>query len=145
MKKGNLYTLLALAGTLPLLACALLPVAGIEAIPPLGNLDAVAGSYGLAIVCFLAGSHWGLYLSGSSPAPLNLFASSNAVFLLAWFAFIGASLAWAITVQVAALLLLLFIDYRLRENDTLSGHYFGVRGVATAIAVASLIVVLLFR
>lgn len=145
MQDSRLYTQLALAGTLPFIACALLPLAGIEAIPPFGRLDTVAGSYGLAIVCFLAGTHWGIYLSGESSTSFNLFITSNAVFLLAWFAYIAASLASAIVVQVIALSLLLVIDYRLRQGDIVSARYFGIRSLATLIAILSLLVVLMFR
>jgi hypothetical protein len=145
MKHSKLYTLLALAGTVPFLACALLPLLGIVEIPILGALDLLAGTYGLAIICFLAGAHWGTYLSGQSASSLNLFVISNAIFLAVWFAFIGASLAWALAVQVIAFLLLLFIDQRLKASGVVTAHYFRIRSVATAIAVVSLLAILLFQ
>jgi hypothetical protein len=139
----KLYTLLTLAGTLPFIICALLPLLGIDSIPPLGNLHVLASSYGLAIICFLSGAHWGTYLSGQFRGSLNLFAVSNVIFLAVWFAFIGANLAWAISIQAIAFLLLLVIDYRLREGGTISAHYFQIRGVATVIAVVALLIILL--
>lgn len=141
----RLYTYLALAGTLPFVACAILPLVGMESIPLLGALDAVASSYGLAIICFLAGAHWGTYLAGKAGRRFNLFVISNAIFLAVWFAFIGAGVRWAIATQIAALLLLLYIDYRLREAAVISDRYFSVRSVATLIAVVSLLVILLFQ
>jgi len=93
MQDHKLYTLLTLAGTLPFIACALLPLLGIDSIPPLGNLHALANSYGLAIICFLCGAHWGTYLSGQFAGSPNLFATSNAIFLAVWFAFIGGNSA----------------------------------------------------
>lgn len=84
MQDHRLYTLLTLAGTLPFIACALLPLLGIDSISPLGNLHALANSYGLAIICVLSGAHWGTYLSGRFAGSLNLFAISNAIFLISW-------------------------------------------------------------
>ena len=143
MQDHKLYTLLTLAGTLPFIACALLPLLGIDSIPPLGNLHALANSYGLAIICFLCGTHWGTYLSGQVTGSLNLFAISNALFLAVWFAFMSASLAWSIAIQAIAFLLLLVIDYRLLEGGTISKNYFQIRGVATVIAVVALLTTLL--
>jgi hypothetical protein len=145
MQDSKLYSSLAFAGTLPFIACALLPLSGIDSIPPLGNLDAVASAYGLTIVCFLAGAHWGVHLSGLSAGSLNLFVTSNAIFVAVWFAFVGAGIAWAIAVQIIAFLLLLQIDFRLYKNGRISLHYLRIRSIATVIAVISLLVILLVR
>lgn len=145
MEVSRLYTSLALAGTLPFVACAILPLAGVETIPLLGSLNAVASSYGMAIVCFVAGAHWGTYLAGQAGRRFNLFVTSNAIFLAVWFAFIGASVNWAIATQIVAFLLLLFIDYRLREDGVISEHYFEIRSIATLVAVISLLMILLFQ
>ena len=99
-------------------------------------------SYGLAIVCFLAGAHWGTYLSGRSADSLNLFITSNVIFLAVWFAYVGADMKWAIGTQVLAFLTLLFIDLRLKRSDVISNVYFRVRSIATLIAIISLLVVL---
>lgn len=145
MQDSKLYSALAFAGTLPFIACAVLPLAGIDAIPPLGNLDAVASAYGLAIVCFLAGAHWGTHLSGLSADSLNLFVISNAIFLAVWFAFVGAGIPSAIAIQIIAFLLLLQIDFRLYKNRVISLQYLRVRSIATVIAVISLLVILLVQ
>lgn len=143
MQKSNHYTALALAGTIPFVACALLPIMGIRAIPPLGNLDALASSYGLAIICFVAGTHWGQFLSGRSANSLNLFVISNVIFLITWFGFIGPSLKLAIAIQIAAFLALLLVDYQMKASADISAHYFGIRAAATGIAAASLLLILL--
>ncbi|NNF66129.1 MAG: DUF3429 domain-containing protein [Gammaproteobacteria bacterium] len=145
MTTQRLYKPLALAGTLPFLACAILPLAGIPSVPMLGALDAVASSYGLAIICFLAGAQWGLYLSGQVDDSFNLFVISNAVLLAVWFAFIGASLEWAITTQIVAFLMLLFIDYRLKVSEVVSDHYFSTRSVVTLVVIVSLLMILRFQ
>jgi len=138
----KLYTALALAGTIPFVAAALLPLLGYDSLPHLGPLDQVVASYGLAIVCFLAGAHWGIYLSGRTADSLNLFVISNAIFLAVWFTYIGAGVQTAIGVQIFAFLALLLIDLRLRTGDVISATYLRVRTVATLIAVLSLFIVI---
>ena len=70
-----------LAGAAPFLACALLPIAGVEAFGRLGRLDQLASDYGVAILCFLTGIHWATQLYARAAAPFNLFIGSNVVFL----------------------------------------------------------------
>ena len=142
IQDSKTYTALALAGTIPFIACALLPLLGYESVSFLGPLDEVVASYGLAIVCFLAGAHWGTYLSGRSADSLNLFVISNVIFLAAWFAYVGADVKWAIGTQVLAFLTLLFIDMRLKHSDVISSAYFRVRSAATLIATISLLIIL---
>ena len=138
----RLYTALALAGTTPFIAGALLPLLGHDSLPLVGSTVQMVASYGLAIVCFLAGAHWGTHLSGRSIPSLNLFVISNVIFLAAWFAYVGASIKIALGVQVAAFVVLLFIDLRLRNSDGISATYFRVRTTATTIAVVSLLIVI---
>jgi hypothetical protein len=142
IQETKTYTALALAGSIPFIACALLPLLGYDSIRYLGSLDKVVASYGLAIICFLSGAHWGTYLSGRSADSLNLFITSNVIFLAVWFAYVGADMKWAIGTQVLAFLTLLFIDLRLKRSDVISNAYFRVRSVATLIATISLLVVL---
>jgi hypothetical protein len=142
IQDSKTFTALALAGTIPFIACALLPLLGYDSLIRLGPLDEVAASYGLAIVCFLAGAHWGIFLSGRSADSLNLFIISNIIFLAAWFAYVGAGVKWAIGTQILVFATLLFIDLRLKQNLVISSVYFRVRGVATLIAVISLLVIL---
>ena len=141
IQDSKLYTALALAGTIPFIAAALLPLLGYDSLPHLGPLDQVVASYGLAIVCFLAGAHWGTCLSGRSADSLNLFVISNAIFLAVWFAYVGAGVRTAIGVQIFAFLALLLIDRRLRTGDVISATYLRVRTVATLIAVLALLIV----
>lgn len=142
MQDRTTYTALALAGTLPFIACALLALVGVESIPYLGAVHDVAASYGLAIVCFVAGTHWGLYLSGRATGTLNLFILSNVLFLVVWFAYIGASTNAAIAFQVLVFVALLVIDRRLAKDAVLSARYLRIRAIATLIAVVALLIVL---
>ncbi len=142
MQDTRVYTALALAGTIPFIAGALLPLLGHDALPFLGSLDQLLASYGLAIVCFLAGAHWGTYLSGRCAESLNLFVISNAIFLAVWFAYVGTNVKTAIGVQIFAFVALLLTDRRLRIDDVISAVYFRVRSTATLIAIVSLLIVI---
>ena len=141
MAANRLYTLLALTGATPFLACALLLLLGFTSLPPFGAVDTLAGSYGLAILCFLCGAQWGTYLLKPGETPFNLFLSSNAVFLVVWFAFVLASTDAALIVQAAAFLFLLFVDHRIGLRQLYSRHYLTVRTIATSLAVASLLII----
>ncbi len=142
MQDTRNYTALALAGTIPFTAGTLLPLLGHDALPFLGSLDQLLASYGLAITCFLAGAHWGIYLSGRCAHSRNLFVISNVIFLAVWFAYIGTDVETAIGVQIFAFVALLLIDRRLRIDDVISAPYFRVRSMATLIAIVSLLIVI---
>ncbi len=143
MAANKLYTLLALTGATPFLACALLLLLGFATLPPFGAVDTLAGSYGLAILSFLCGAQWGTYLIKPGKTPFNLFLTSNAVFLVVWFAFVLADTDTALLVQVAAFLCLLFVDHRIRLRQLYSSHYLTVRTTATSLAIASLLTIVL--
>ena len=142
MEEKSIYSTLILAGVTPFLACAFLPLAGVEAIEPLGRLDQLAGSYGMAILCFLTGVHWATQLYANDRVPFNLFVGSNIVFLAVWIAYAAASLTWALAAQLVAFPLLLAVDYRLQQTGLVSLHYLGMRFIATALACFSLLLIL---
>lgn len=143
MNIRTLYSTLAFAGMLPFLACALLIIAGVESIPAIGQLAEVVNSYGLAIVSFLAGIHWSIYLANQQDPPFNLLIGSNLIFLIAWFAFILGGTAFSLAAQVAAFVALLLIDRSLVHAAIISAHYFRVRLIATLLAVLSLVIIIL--
>lgn len=141
MTNRAIYRLLTLAGVLPFVAAAVLPIAGIQVILPVGDLHALVGSYGLAIVSFLAGTHWAMQLTAPAKTPYDLFVASNVIFLATWFAYVLFSLPWALLVQALSLLALLYIDHRLRTSGLTSRRYFATRAGATFAASISLIVI----
>ena len=143
IKDRVLYSTLAFAGALPLLACALLPLADVTFVEPFGRLDQLANSYGLAIVCFLAGIHWATALLRPRQTPFNLLVASNLVLLVTWFAFVLAETSWSLMTQIAALVVLLLIDRRLANTEVISGSYFQARLVATVLASAALVLIAL--
>ena len=142
MPKRQLYTTLALAGTLPFAACALLAVSGLS-LPWLTVAPHdIVNAYGLGILSFLAGSHWGTYLYRSNESPINLMIASNLLFLAAWFAFVFAGRSFATATQIAVFVALLAVDDQLRRGALIDSHYFRVRSAATLVAVLSLSVFL---
>jgi hypothetical protein len=143
MTNSRTYTILAFAGTVPFLACALLIVLGIEAIEPLGPLDALASSYATVIVSFLAGVHWATDLFHERRTQPGLFVSSNVVLLFVWFAFVLVPILWQLSSQVIALLALVLIDRQLQRQAIISSHYLRTRLAATTLAAGSLIVIIL--
>jgi len=138
-----LYTSLALAGVLPFVACALLPLFGVISVEPFGRLDQLANSYVLAIVCFLAVIHWSIYLLRQDQLPFNLMIGSNVVFLATWFMFILADTAWSLLTQCAALIVLLLIDWRLKNAAIINASYLQTRFIATTIASMALVLIAL--
>jgi Protein of unknown function (DUF3429) len=86
-QNSTLLRALPYAGALPFVGCALLPLFGVRVVPLLGDVTSIALAYGLTIVSFMAGVHWGQYLEGRR-CDLNLLITSNAVTLLAWFGFL---------------------------------------------------------
>ena len=142
MESRKLYPVLTYAGALPFVACALMPLFGMETLWNLGSYVHIAAAYGLAIVCFLCGAHWGTYLYNRAAAPDNLFATSNVIVVACWFAFLMAAQAITLFVLILAFLCLLFIDYRLLRAGLLTEYYFRMRTIATVIAVASLAVII---
>ncbi len=141
MEKDRLYAALAFLGASPFLACAALPWFGIAALPLLGPLDLLANYYGLAIIAFLAGTHWAFELQDAARTPFNLFVTSNAVFLFAFFAVVMAELRWALLAEVVAFAYLLYVDFRLREAGLTTASYFRVRSIATSLACLSLLLI----
>ena len=131
---------LAYAGTLPFVICAMLPWVGVPVLPVVGGCADVAASYGVVIVSFMAGVHWGTYLYQSARTPLNLFVTSNAVAVSVWLAWLVMPVAITLAVLIGAFLILLSIDTRLAQLRLLSDRYMQMRRNVTAIVVLTLVV-----
>lgn len=142
MDNKTLYSMLAFAGVVPFLACALLPLTGVVSLPLFGPLDEVIAGYGLAIIAFLTGIHWATFLYRQDDVPFNLMVTSNVVFLAVWFAYAIGTLSVALMVQLVAFVVILIIDGRLSATGLITGHYLRIRSVATALAAVSLAIVL---
>jgi hypothetical protein len=141
MENHRLFTSLAFAGALPFVFAALLSVVGISALPVFGDVTIIASSYALAIICFLAGTHWAFQLLRASDTPYDLFISSNVAVVLVWFAYLFLSIEWVLVVQAIAFAALLAVDFHLRGTGLLTDRYFRARIIATTAAVLSLAIV----
>lgn len=136
---GNrLYAWLAYAGAIPFVACALLPLAGIDELPVIGSLQYLAASYAIVIVSFMAGSQWGHALADPAGPQAAVLLGSNAVTLTAWIAFLLAPLALILTVCAAAFAVLLLVDYRLRRGGAHAAAYLRTRRNVTTLVILSL-------
>ncbi len=138
MNDRRLYTLLTLTGATPFLAAALLPPLGYAAVDPFGSLVDAGLSYGLAIICFLAGIHWATYLYGVRTDTGNLLIVSNLIVLAVWVPYLFAPVPVVAGCMIAAFLALLFIDFRLKGKGVIEGHYLAIRSTATTLVVVSL-------
>jgi small-conductance mechanosensitive channel len=127
------------AGALPFIAAAGLCLVRVETLPLAGSVQTLATSYGLVIVSFMAGVHWGQMRSGKSGA-LNLFVTSNTAALAAWFAFLLLPAAWFYGALILLFATLYGIDRLLHSEAHLSHGDLRVRGAVTAIVCASLMV-----
>lgn len=143
MQTRNWYLVLALAGAMPFVATALLALAGLDELGLFGTVAELALSYGLAITCFLAGAHWATYLLEGPALSINLLVTSNVIVLGAWIPYVLAPPAGAFAALLIAFACLLYVDLRLVRAGVIEVDYFHVRVTATAVAVASLLIILL--
>ena len=141
--KNALLANLPFAGAIPFVAGALLLVSGITDLPLLGSVQALVLTYGLAILSFMAGVHWGQYLSGVR-SQLNLLVSSNVLTVAAWLGYaIFPSVVFAIALAVLFGLLLV-VDFKLAAEGALTPYYMRTRALVTALVAASLAVTAFF-
>ncbi len=142
MAKTRIYSLLTYAGSLPFMACALLPLFGVSSIKLIGSVDYIAAVYALAIVSFMAGVHWGMALDQQRTEwPVNLFLSGNAVTITTWLVFLTTTPKISLSTGILAFLYLLWVDYRLYHIEVLTAHYFQTRRHVTALVVISLLLI----
>lgn len=137
--KSKTYAMLAYAGAIPFVLCAIALSLGISDLGRIGSVKFVAASYGLTIVSFMAGVLWGIYLIGAQPIPANLFLVSNAVTIAAWFAFLLTPPTVALGVMALLFLYLLLVDARLTRTGVLDDRYFRTRRNVTLLVVLALI------
>ena len=142
MQENRLYSLLTYAGALPFVFCAALPFFGVEGWQNIGSFEYVARLYGLAIASFVAGSHWGTYLYNREASPTNLFLTSNAVVLAAWFAFLLTGPVMTQFVLLLSFLYLLFVDYNLYRANVITSYYFRMRANVTLVVCICLAIII---
>jgi ATP/ADP translocase len=144
MQKSNstITRTLAFAGALPFVASALLLWSGHSSVAELGSVSNIVASYGLLILSFMAGVHWGQRLSGVETS-LNLFVTSNAVALAGWFSYLLLSPRLFFASLAVLFAALLMIDRRLGAEGHISSDYLRTRTSVSALVVLSLAVIAL--
>lgn len=140
MTDTRLYKTLTYAGSLPFLACAILPFAGITELGPFGSWDRLLLLYGLAIASFLAGTHWAFELARPGTYPVSLFIVSNALVLAVWLAVLVARVPIALAVEGLAFIALLRVDRAVAAAGGTPSGYFAMRQRITFIVVVAIIV-----
>ena len=129
------------AGTIPFILCSICFSAGIKSIYLLGSVDKILSAYGLVILSFLSGSHWGQHLYINRRIwGCTLPVLSNIIAVLLCFSFLVLSFKELVAIFVAAFIILLIIDYRLFQMHLISDHYFQTRCFVSAIVIICLII-----
>ena len=129
------------AGTIPFILCSICFSAGIKSIYLLGLVDKILSAYGLVILSFLSGSHWGQHLYINRRIwGCTLPVLSNIIAVLLCFSFLVLSFKELVAIFIAAFIILLIIDHRLFQMHLISDHYFQTRCFVSAIVIISLII-----
>ena len=139
------YSMFALAGAIPFVAAAFAVLFGVDTAGPVQSVIAALLSYGLVIVSFVAGSHWGIYLQNDASAPVNLFITGNVLVLVPWLAFVLGSINSTLLALIMAFAFLLVIDWRLLTSGLIDKAYFRLRAIATLFVCSALLTVVLAR
>ena len=125
------------SGSLPFIAGALLLLVGFDALPLLGKLSDIISAYGLVIVIFLTGIHWGQQLSLGKAAS-GLFISSNLLAVLVWLAWLVMPDRYFLVFLSVPLVVMLVIDRGLYRAGVINRDYVMSRAIITGIVIISL-------
>jgi Protein of unknown function (DUF3429) len=136
---STLLRTLPYAGALPFMACAILLIFGIKDLAPLGKTNTIIFTYGLTIISFMAGVHWGQYVAGVRTR-VNLLVSSNLVTLAAWFGFLLLPSFYFSFLLIVLFIILNSIDGHLRDEGAIESRYGKTRRNVTALVCLSLLI-----
>jgi hypothetical protein len=108
-------------------------------IPLVGSVEKILFFYGLVIISFLAGTHWGMHFTIKETWRDYLALLSNAIVITVWLFALLFSLKIMIITYIVFFLLLLIIDKKLLQSNVINASYFQIRCIATTIVVITLI------
>jgi hypothetical protein len=129
------------AGAIPFILCTVCFSANIKSVYLLGSVEKILSTYGLVILSFLSGSHWGQHLQINRRMWVYaLPILSNIIVVFLCFSFLVLSFKTQITMFVVAFIVLLIIDHRLFQMSLISDHYFQTRCFVSVIVIISLII-----
>ncbi len=133
----SLLKILPFAGAIPFIAGAFLPVINVTTLPFFGSVQVATLAYGLAILSFMAGVHWGQFIAGAGVGS-NLLIISNFVTVSAWFGYL-ILLPWQFAILLMGLFLsVLLVDRSLVTKGVIAQDYFKTRALVTLLVVLSL-------
>jgi len=138
-----LTPILTYLGSIPFIVCGILLFMGEDTLPIigpsyLGHIESIISFYGLVIVSFMAGTHWGIHINDSSKISKILPITSNLVALISWISHLVVSFKVFIFVISVFFAMILFIDKLLRDEEIISNEYFKLRFSVTIIVLFSL-------
>ena len=137
-KKIKLTSTLTYAGAIPFVLAAFCMYWDFERLPIIGDVQKIIDLYGLVIVVFIAGSHWGVSVNLFEKQRIFLMIISNLFTLIALVSYI-----WLISIPfqlslIIILLMLLVIDYWLYFKGINSQNYVLTRLIVSIIVIISL-------
>ena len=146
MNENNilLAKILTYLGTAPLIGSIILffiPLPLINEIDP----SFFALTYSAAIISFLCGIHWAIYLFFSARCSQNLLIISNFITLISWFCLILSPKEVCLFIQSLCFLYLLIIDTKLYKEEILPKWFYYLRRNATLIVTITLLVISMFE
>ena len=137
-RKIELTSILPYAGAIPFILAALCMYWDFERLPFIGDVQKIIDLYGLIIVVFIAGSHWGLSINLLDTQRIFLLSISNFLTLAIFTSYIWLnSIPFQLSL-IAILLLLLVIDYWLFLKKINSLNYVLMRLIVSIIVIISL-------
>ena len=139
MKKT--YSYLIYIGSIPFILCAVYFIADLHDMPLLVSIERILSAYGLVILSFLAGSHWGQHLYLNKVIWGRVLAvMSNIITLSLWFGFLLLNFKMLMALFASVFFILIVIDYYLYLINLISLHYFQIRFLVSVIVIISLII-----
>ena len=125
MYKKNLPQILISFGSLPFILLSVLNLLSYEKFLSI-DLDYIFSIYSLSIVCFISGSHWGLFLSNRN-LRINLFFLSNIITLLCFFGILFLKINYFLYLQIINFFILLLVDYYIYKKNIVLKEYLKFR------------------
>jgi len=138
-QKAKQARILTYLGTLPFWGCLTAIAFGIELNNAAPAWGAIAHSYAVIIISFLAGIHWALFMSQSYK--MNLFIVSNVFALIGWFSLLDVGGPVGLTSCAGLFGLLFIIDRRLKNDGLISDFFYKTRRKASVAVISILLAI----
>ena len=139
MKK--VFPYLMYAGSLPFVLCATCFITNTPNLYIFGPVEKILSIYGLIILSFLSGIHWGQHLYINKGIWLHILPIfSNIIVLSIYFCVLVLDFKMLVLIFILSFIIILIIDYNLMKKGLISNHYFQTRFSVSVIVIISLII-----